>query len=833
MNDPRDVEAVPGCNPTEPSGETPPSVAPAPHEIPNQFGRYRILQPLGKGGMGTVYLAHDPHLDRKIALKVPLFDPQEGTEPLERFFREARAAATLDHPNICPVYDVGEAHGRPFLTMAFIDGQPLSHRLQTNGPMPQREAAALVRKLALALQEAHNRGIIHRDLKPSNIMINRRGEPIIMDFGLAKRVFTAEGESSAEQLTRTGLMLGTPAYMPPEQVRGQQKEIGPWSDIYSLGVLLYELLTGTRPFRGALADVLSDVLHAEPVPPSLCGREIDSTLESICLKAMAKKPADRYGSMAELAKSLADYLHGQTAKPVGQPTLVRSAADETAPAHRLSQQLRERQQASRMWLAIIGILVFLSAMIAVAIFLVMTATSPKDDGGRAKNDNRSKMPHTIISRQPLATPASHPSALGERDQQTVANLLFQAQTAYDNRDYARAIDVCTQALKLDARNVEALRIRAEAYGDSGQWDYEIDDCTRALAIDAYHVQLFLDRGYAYLNSNQPDKFDRCIADCNAALRLDPKRPTAYANRGWAYNGKLDYQDALDDFNTALAMSPAIPLWYVSRGVIHARRGERANALADQIKALQLDPKISDHFIAKLLRELLLAWPEDALRKGRIKAPDLSKAKRLQHVDFANPNDERWYVGGDQVKRAEYVNGIYTLRHMAGSTGILVFPPRSWREQSGDFACEVVGRLRRTGEDRWYIAVGRKEIWISLFLRGDGKLQLTTEGTGVAKGGGPQISPTPHRAIKSASDFNALLAIFQNGQLQVYVNGVAVCDPVRFDGQLFPVALSIGVLGPEDNVAEFQRVTVWSAEGLPTPQERMAKGEVPATEPVKK
>jgi predicted Ser/Thr protein kinase len=271
---------------------------------PHQMGRYRLLKTLGKGGMGAVYLAHDPQLDRQVALKVPLFPTHEEAK-LRRFQREARAAATLQHPNICPVHEVGEEQGRPFLVMAYIEGKPLSDHLQ-KGRMPsQRQAAQLVRKLAVALAEAHAKGIIHRDLKPANIMIDARKEPILMDFGLARR--DTEGEVD-HALTNTGDVMGTPAYMPPEQVEGDLAQIGPRSDVYSLGVILYELLTGKRPFEGSAHAIMAHVLHTEPVPPRQRRGDVDPALEAICRKAMAKKPAERYASMADLADALKEYL---------------------------------------------------------------------------------------------------------------------------------------------------------------------------------------------------------------------------------------------------------------------------------------------------------------------------------------------------------------------------------------------------------------------------------------------------------------------------------------------------------------------------------------------
>ena len=280
--------------------------------LPENFGRYRIIKSLGKGGMGAVYLAHDSQLDRQVALKVPHFADEDGPDVRERFYREARAAATLTHPNLCPVYDVGEHDGIHFLTMAYIDGHPLSHFIKAAKPQPPRQVAAVVRKLALALHEAHGRGVIHRDLKPSNIMIDRRREPVVMDFGLARRA-----NSQDIRLTQSGAAIGTPAYMPPEQVRGDMAAIGAGCDIYSLGVILYELLTGRLPFRGNVADVLVQILTVETPPPSQFRPEADPRLAEICLKAMSKRVEDRYASMGALAAALTEYLRAVPAPALG------------------------------------------------------------------------------------------------------------------------------------------------------------------------------------------------------------------------------------------------------------------------------------------------------------------------------------------------------------------------------------------------------------------------------------------------------------------------------------------------------------------------------------
>ncbi|MFO0999134.1 MAG: family 16 glycoside hydrolase [Planctomycetaceae bacterium] len=274
--------------------------------FPSEFGRYRIEKLLGKGGMGAVYLAIDTQLNRKVALKIPFFDAKEEPKRAERFIREARAAASLNHPNICTVYDVGEVNGRPFITMAYIVGQPLEDLFDEDRLLPVPVAAEIVRKMALALQKAHDLSIVHRDLKPANVMITPDGEPVIMDFGLAKVIGEIDGREA--RLTQEGAILGTPRYMAPEQVNGDQKAIGPATDIYALGVMLFELLTGRAPYSGALLTILSQIASS-PVP-NVCDFQsgLDVELSRVCRKAMDKIPASRFESMEQFADALLPFI---------------------------------------------------------------------------------------------------------------------------------------------------------------------------------------------------------------------------------------------------------------------------------------------------------------------------------------------------------------------------------------------------------------------------------------------------------------------------------------------------------------------------------------------
>ncbi len=364
-------------NDTHPGGEARQS------DIPAQFGRYRVEKLLGQGAMGSVYLAHDTQLDRRVALKIPKFDQASDADMLERFYREARAVATLHHPNICPVYDVGEIDGQTFLSMAYLEGRPLSDYTKSQKKQGERSVAKLVMKLARALQEAHEIGVVHRDLKPANIMVGKKGEPVVMDFGLARRL-----DSNDTRVTKSGTIVGTPAYMSPEQVEGDPDAVGPGSDQFSLGVILYEMLAGQLPFQGTMLSVIGQIAHKAPRGIEELRPDVDPRLAAICGRMMSKNPADRFQNMAAAADALHQYLTesktGVSAEvsqwdvvPADQP-LPPKPRRRTATASTVSfakQSAKRSQRRKRhhpppwqIWTAV-GVLSLVAIFAAVVLFL--------------------------------------------------------------------------------------------------------------------------------------------------------------------------------------------------------------------------------------------------------------------------------------------------------------------------------------------------------------------------------------------------------------------------------------------------------------------------------
>jgi outer membrane protein assembly factor BamB/tRNA A-37 threonylcarbamoyl transferase component Bud32 len=302
------------------TGSQAPTLAPAgPSPAPGvgSFGDYELLEEIARGGMGVVYKARQISLNRIVALKMILSGQLASDADVERFYREAQTAASLQHPNIVAIHEVGQQDGQHYFSMDYVEGRSLAEIVRAH-PLPPAQAARYVQAIALAIHYAHQQGTLHRDLKPANVLIDQADQPRVTDFGLAKRFDRDAG------LTASGAVVGTPSYMPPEQAAGKRAKLSPASDVYSLGAILYELVTGRPPFQAANpVDTLLQVLEAEPAAPRLLNPGISRDLETIILKCLAKEPARRYGTAQELADDLSAFQEGRPIKARRPPAIER------------------------------------------------------------------------------------------------------------------------------------------------------------------------------------------------------------------------------------------------------------------------------------------------------------------------------------------------------------------------------------------------------------------------------------------------------------------------------------------------------------------------------
>jgi serine/threonine protein kinase/tetratricopeptide (TPR) repeat protein len=388
--------------------------APKPLTKGASFGHYELLEPIAKGGMGIVYKARQRNLNRIVAIKMILAGQFADQDDINRFYAEAEAAAALSHPNIVAIHEIGEVSGQHFFSMDYIEGQSLSGLIKEN-PLPPRRAAEFMITIAETMEFAHENGVVHRDLKPANVLLDKRQRPLITDFGLAKQV------SNTSQLTMAGSIVGTPSYMPPEQAAGKIDEVGAWSDLYSLGAILYELITGRPPFRAASPfETIRQVLETEPPSPRLLNPNVPKDLETICLKCLQKARTNRYGTAQELADELKRFLRGE-------------------PIH-----ARPISRVARFW-RLCKRYPLTSGAIALAILMLITATVVSTgfyvQASRALVKSDQSLDEAIAAVNEMFTTASEDTLLNEPGMQPLREkLLTKAKTYFERFAQQRAGD---------------------------------------------------------------------------------------------------------------------------------------------------------------------------------------------------------------------------------------------------------------------------------------------------------------------------------------------------------------------------------------------------------
>lgn len=579
--------------------------------VTGSVARFTLLSQIGAGGFGIVYKAHDPNLDRHVAIKVPHEGILRTPSHRERFLREARSAATLSHPNICSVHEVGHWNDLPYIVMPVLEGETLAQWLDTGQRPSIAQAVRWVRSAAETLAYAHSKGVVHRDLKPSNILINERGEPILMDFGLAWRQSDQD-----TRLTGDLEIMGTPLYMSPEQTRGNAATTSPATDIYSLGVVLYELLTGRPPFQGALGELMGKILHVEPTPPSGLNPGVPPDLDAICMRCLAKDPAARFPSMDDLARALAacptspqsSSLNGK----VGVNNLdvevqrTRPAMEAVAPG--LCEELPVAKTVIRRarptWRTLTIATALAGLTIAAAIIVRMITDwgvieirsfDPNLDLTISIARNGDVEESAQLQHGQLTVKASSGDIEVRVDGANGSRFEIRNARFHLGRGQTQRVEIVQQTLengpeknskedlKKSPERVNANKSTADllgqclALGRSGGFSEVVQLASEAIRIDPQCAEAYEMRARA---SAELGDYTAAAADCDAALRLNPELVLAYVTSAQSNValGRLD--EAIRAANAGLERDANSIPCYANRGMARAKQSQLQEALAD-------------------------------------------------------------------------------------------------------------------------------------------------------------------------------------------------------------------------------------------------------------
>jgi len=523
--------------------------------IGQTISHYRIVEKLGGGGMGVVYLAEDTRLDRKVAIKFLPAEVATDERAKQRLLREAKTAATLDHPNICAIYEVGEEDSHSFIVLQYIEGETLAARLKRHLP-DLREALAIATQVADALNEAHGRGIIHRDIKPENIMLTTRNQVKVLDFGLAKvvRDSSVMGADTASMLSIPGMVMGTVPYMSPEQVRGEELDCR--SDIFSFGTVLYELLSGRRPFEAkSSAEVISAILTTEPPPISRTSLgDSDSGEEQLIRKCLEKNAALRYQTMGDLIPDLQqirrEYETGQVTPRSGTTTVKPNA---------ITGDKGGRFRVSRLGL----VLTSLALVLAAAGVWFFSFRSLKRTPAAA-----------VMSSNPVAYDAymrGKVNVASENPDNNNAAIKLFAQSVAADPNFAAAYAELARAYTIKARYSGTAAEKQKLYEDA-----EVD-VEKALAIDPNLAEGHFARGLILWTPYKRFPHEQAIQSYRRAIELNPNFDEAHHQLGFIYLhiGLLD--KAQQEIEKALAINPGNTLARYRLGVINMCRAKYEEA----------------------------------------------------------------------------------------------------------------------------------------------------------------------------------------------------------------------------------------------------------------
>jgi serine/threonine protein kinase/lipopolysaccharide biosynthesis regulator YciM len=512
--------------------------------IGQTVSHYRILEKLGEGGMGVVYLAEDTHLGRHVAIKF-LNKPTDEHHYRARFLREARSVSTLSHHNIATIYEYGEAEGQPFIVMELVKGSTLNDLLHESA-LTIKQAVEIVEAVADALSEAHERGIVHRDIKPSNVVLNERGLVKVLDFGLAKQINEEQNGHGADQdaqtllatRTRSGVVVGTPLYLSPEQATGAPVDAR--SDLFALGALLYECIAGRPAFSGgSVIEIGAQVIHIDPPPPSTINPRVPEELDRITLKALAKKPADRYQSADEMAADLRQVRAQLSNAPL--PTQRLSSPHTTMRSSALRTVADSLQQPRLSILTLVG-------TIAAVLFVIVGVVW-------------------------LLRPTPHkPTAAAQQ-------WYDKGTDALRDGAYYQASNFLTNAVKEDDKFALAHARLAEAWTELDYTDKSKDEMLRVSSLVPDRSMLpELDKLYLEaVSATVTRDFPSAIKTYQEIVLLSPKEAQVYVDLGRAYEKNDEIDKAIESYVKATELNPQYATAYLRVGILQSRKQNAAAA----------------------------------------------------------------------------------------------------------------------------------------------------------------------------------------------------------------------------------------------------------------
>ena len=583
--------------------------------IPKSFGRYSIRREIARGGMGIVYHAYDPSFEREVALKVLLKGDKASKQETSRFLLEARTANRITHPNIIPIYDLGEENGMPYFCMAYVEGIGL-HQLKL--PLHYRKAFKILIPIAEALHQAHSEGVIHRDVKPANIILDQDEKPWLTDFGLAK------DQQGLQGLTQSGTFLGTPMYMPPEQI-DHPESVNNLCDIYALGVVLYQLLSGTQPYKAkTFTALIAQITTREPEPLQNICSDLPEQVIKICKKAMHRKPNKRYQSALQMAEDMAELAQS---KPISHQsrlsnTRIKSCNKPRSVAisqntrlrnksRNIKAKKRRRQQQTSTYLiwSVTAILSIITIIILVYSNSSDKSTKPIVRKPKPKNQTTKKKPDTKkVDTQPKKTvnPLEvYASALNHYDNgnhdQAIVDLdkLLKTFPAYEDgyrlkgkiffslNLYGKALENFNQALLYLPNSAILHSSKAKALKFLRQFDQAIDSYSKALSLKKCG-HCFAARGEIYFRHSQD--YQKALDDFILTHRKDfrYKNIYFYIHACYYYLDRTD--EAIDFLNSEIKKHPNLPDLYIERGIYHRQTTKNyPEAIKNFNKAIELKP----------------------------------------------------------------------------------------------------------------------------------------------------------------------------------------------------------------------------------------------------